>query len=167
MRIEEPAIRLKIRRLIEKTVNPSDLHDDFTQEAWLHLWQTEAKYPGRTLSWYYQSIRFHVQHLLQQGRSVDALKRRNIVHSIEDDKNAVVLHNLGVDHLCPLCHASARDFLLQLRNCLDEVAGQVLTLLADGHGIREIASRTGVSPAMVLKHRGKIATAARRLGIDR
>ena len=62
---------------------------------------------------------------------------------------------------------SARDLLNQLTARLDDRTQNILHMLVQGHGIREIAGRTGICPAMVIKHREKIIGAARRLGVQR
>lgn len=166
MHIDQPAVRNKIRHIVQHVVYASDLHDDFTQEACIYFWQTQAAYPGRTLSWYCQAIRFHLQHLLHRGRSVDSPKRRNLIFSIESSAGTELLHPLAVDEMCPHRHVSVGDLLRELCSRLDQVGRQVLLLLVDGHGVREVASLTGISPAMVIKHRGRIAEVARRLEID-
>src|SRR5947208_2178860 len=64
------------------------LRDDLMQEALVHLWLMETRRPGQTPSWYLQSCKFHLQHYLAAGRSIDSAKRREgrvvFVHEAED-----------------------------------------------------------------------------------
>lgn len=164
MHIETPEVRAKIRRLVEITAYAREQHDDLTQEALIHLWRTECDFPSRSLSWYSQAIRFHVLHFLDRGRSVDALKRRHLVRSFDDTAGVNPLHHMASDMPTPFEHASARDLLHQLATRLDEGARHILHLLVQGHGVREVAAKVGLSHVAVLKHRGRIAREARRLG---
>ena len=49
--------------------------DDLLQESLVHLWKVRCDNPGRTKSWYLQNCRFHVQHWLAAGCSLDSPKR--------------------------------------------------------------------------------------------
>src|SRR5689334_11740759 len=54
--------------------NPA-LQEDLIQESLVHLWKVEREKPGQSKSWYLQSCRFHLQHWLASGRSLDSPKR--------------------------------------------------------------------------------------------
>jgi hypothetical protein len=60
----------------------------------------ESEEPGRTRSRYLQNCRFHVQHWLATGRSVDSLKRTNgdnrvTIDSVSDDLPVEGYHTNG------------------------------------------------------------------------
>src|SRR5438874_13527896 len=64
-----------LRRITENLASDLTEREDLLQEALLHLWVTELRQPGQSVSWYLQSCRFHLQHYLARGRSVDSKKR--------------------------------------------------------------------------------------------
>src|SRR5437899_1659078 len=66
------------------TPNPA-LREDLLQEAMVHLWLTETRRPDQTRSWYLQSCRFHLQHYLNSGRSIDSGKRCRDQTPMTDD----------------------------------------------------------------------------------
>src|SRR5690348_2046524 len=74
---EERAIRQALIRMIQGTTGNAALRDDLLQEALVHLWLIQTQRPGQTRSWYLQSCKFHLQHYLASGRSVDSAKRRS------------------------------------------------------------------------------------------
>src|SRR2546427_11487706 len=46
-----------------------------SRQGMIHPWLAEVRWPGQQRSWYLQSCRFHMQHYLDSGRSIDSLKR--------------------------------------------------------------------------------------------
>src|SRR5690349_21572876 len=72
---EAPALRESLVQMIRRLTPNSSLREDLLQEAMIHLWRTETRRPGQTRSWYLQSCRFHLQHYLNCGRSIDSTKR--------------------------------------------------------------------------------------------
>src|SRR6266481_3615708 len=77
MLIDEGQTRDLLRQIIAGFTRDSQLQQDLFQECLLHLWKLERSRPGRTRSWYLQGCRFHLQHCLVSGRSLDSLKRAN------------------------------------------------------------------------------------------
>ena len=75
--LDPRSMKESLERLIHKTTTDSALYEDLLQEALVHLWLTERRRPGQTTSWYLQSCKFHLQHYLASGRSVDSTKRRS------------------------------------------------------------------------------------------
>jgi hypothetical protein len=71
MLIEEPGIRESLRQIVNRFTDRDDLRQDLMQECLVRLWKVESEKPGRTRSWYLQNCRFHVQHWLAAGRSLD------------------------------------------------------------------------------------------------
>ncbi len=152
--------------VIRLTSNPA-LRDDLMQEALVHLWQVQEQHPGQTKNWYLQNCRFHMLHFLALGRSVDSPKRRaSQVHPSENDENPDDWLDRFQGSDCVLQDVSARDILSSLSKLLSRREICVLQWLAEGLGAREIAKRLGISHPMVIKHRRKIATLAKKLALD-
>ncbi len=145
--------------MIEKiTPNPA-LREDLLQEASIHFWLTEARRPGQTKSWYLQSCKFHLQHYLASGRSVDSFKRRRgqleLASEAEEWRVFPEQADSGDSVLTVVC---TRELISLLSRRLLPLEKAVLECLADGLGPREIGRRLGISHTMVLRHRGKIAS---------
>src|SRR6266446_3938556 len=85
MLVEEAQARELLRQIVAGFTQDPHLQQDLMQECLLHLWQLEGKRPGRTRSWYLQGCRFHLQHCLVSGRSLDSLKRSGTVNRIVID----------------------------------------------------------------------------------
>lgn len=145
------------------------LHDDLMQEAKLHLWLTGHRRPGQTLSWYLQSCRFHLQHYLNSGRSIDSTKRwRNQAPLDESPNDDDEISNSPADsgNSVVTC-VSAREIIAVLKRRLSLPEQAVLDCLADGLGVREIGRKLELSHTMVMRHRHKIASLLTRLETPR
>jgi RNA polymerase sigma factor (sigma-70 family) len=167
MLIEDVAILEQLGRIVMRLTGNSTLREDLMQEALIHLWQVQEQNPGQTKNWYLQNCRFHLLHYLALGRSVDSPKRRaSQVHPADqnDDHSDWLDHFEGTNTV--LQDVSARDILASLSRCLSAREMSILQWLSDGLGTREIAKRLGISHPMVIKHRRKIATLARKLAIE-
>src|SRR6058998_773890 len=75
MLIEDATFCELLRRIVARFTADRVLQDDLMQECLIRIWRLEREEPGRTRSWYLQNCRFHVQHWLASGRSVDSPKR--------------------------------------------------------------------------------------------
>src|SRR2546426_7885742 len=75
MLIEDATFCELLRRIVIRFTADRVLQDDLMQECLIRIWRLESEEPGRTRSWYLQNCRFHVQHWLASGRSVDSPKR--------------------------------------------------------------------------------------------
>ncbi len=166
MLAEEPAIHLKTRKLVQQLSAAPDQHDDLVQDALLHLWQTETQNPGQTLSWYCQSCCFHVQHQVDRGCSIDSPKRRHLKCplGLESPEPLSEGEALATGNT-PLEYCSALDVVEQIASRLDGKTRATFRFILLGYGVREVATRVGLSPAAIVKHRLRIASAAARLGI--
>ncbi len=159
---EEKALREALFRLVQSITTNDALRDDLLQEALIHLWLTQARRPAQTRSWYLQSCKFHLQHYLASGRSVDSTKRSagqlqfapNAEEDFFDDSDAGNTVFTSV---------SARDIISLLSRHLLPQEKAVLLCLADGLGPREIGLRLQMSHTMVIKHRRRIAVLLTRL----
>jgi DNA-directed RNA polymerase specialized sigma24 family protein len=152
-------MRDSLERLIRKTTTDAGLYDDLLQEAMVHLWLTESRRPGQTPSWYLQSCKFHLQHYLSAGRSVDSTKRRSgqlqFAYDSEDEDGIPEQADGGNSVITSV---SARELMSLLSPHLSAQENAVLDCLADGLGVREIGRELNMSHTMVIKHRRKIAT---------
>src|SRR5882724_7407622 len=85
MYFEEPSIQDSLLHMIRRMTSNPTLRDDLLQEALIHFWLTESRRAGQTKSWYMQSSKFHLQHYLASGRSLDSNKRRFSQANVEPD----------------------------------------------------------------------------------
>jgi DNA-binding CsgD family transcriptional regulator len=138
------------------------------QECQIHLWRIESNEPGHTRSWYLQSCRFHLQHWLASGRSVDSLKRSNGDKRVGingvSETLPVEWQHTNDDELIEV--VSARDIVATLAPHLKPYERGVLRRLADGMPVRDIAKNLGLSYPIARKCRRRIAALAARLGIS-
>lgn len=74
--IEDAGVRRRLLTIVIRLERDSYSREDLMQEALLHVWLESARRPGQSLAWYMQSCRFHLQHLIASGRSIDSAKRR-------------------------------------------------------------------------------------------
>ena len=145
------------------TQNPV-LRQDLLQEALVHGWLMQSRRPNQTKSWYLQSCKFHLQHYLSSGRSVDSNKRahgRTAFEGIpEEEEDVSALHDPTPS---PLNLVSAQDLVSVLSTHLSSPENAVLRCLAEGLGPREIGRKLEMSHTMALKHRSRIASVFRKL----
>jgi DNA-directed RNA polymerase specialized sigma24 family protein len=154
----------KLRRIAETMSSDLSEHEDLVQESLLHLWLTEIRRPGQTTSWYLQSCRFHLQHYLARGRSVDS-RKRGISRTNLFESNEPLRPELD---LTPGCHdASAETYLNDdirvLSARLTPVEKKMLDYLMDGLTLRDTALKLGISFPTALKRRRRIAALFKRL----
>jgi len=161
---EDPSLRESLAHMIRRLTPNVALREDLLQEAMIHLWLTETRRPGQTRSWYLQSCRFHLQHYLNCGRSIDSAKRwrdqlpLNERWDEEENSNEEVDSGNSV-----LTSVSAREILALLAPHLSSLEQTVLDCLADGLSAREIGRKLKLSHTMVIRHRRKIASLLTRL----
>jgi len=149
-----------IRRMTPNTA----LREDLLQEATVHLWLTETRRPGQTRSWYLQSCRFHLQHYLNCGRSIDSAKRwRDQLPLDEYSNNAENSNEQSDSGNSVFTCVSAREIMSLLRPYLSTQEQAVLICLAEGLGAREIGRKLKLSHTMAIRHRRKIADLFKRL----
>ena len=166
MLVEEDKTRRLLQQIVVGFTRHSHLQQDLMQECLLHLWKLEGEIPRRTRSWYLQGCRFHLQHCLSSGRSVDSLKRAHSGNPIdigEDEENSGLTEHHTNGELFEA--VSFADVLSTLERKLGPRERQVLSGLADGMAPQEIASKFGMSYPTVLKYRRKLAEQIIRLGI--
>ena len=154
------ALTRMIRRL---TPNPA-LREDLLQEAMVHLWRTQTRRPDQTRSWYLQSCRFHLQHYLNSGRSIDSGKRwRHQMPMTDHSEDEEAGAEPGDSGNSVVNSVSVREIMSLLSLELTRQEQAVLDCLADGLGLREIGRKLKLSHTMVIRHRRKIAAVLTRL----
>ena len=140
------------------------LRQDLLQEAMVHLWLTETRRPGQTLSWYLQSCRFHLHHYLNSGRSIDSAKRWRDQLPLNDNPSGnECATERGDAGNSVLTNVSAREIMSLLAPLLSRQEQAVLDCLAEGLGPREIGRKLKLSHTMVIRHRHKIASLVAKL----
>src|SRR5258708_6685801 len=85
--MEDDRIIQSLRAIASRFSMDPTSRQDMLQECMVCLWLGESKNPGRTVSWYLQRCRFHVQHWLVLGRSLDSPKRASAANRITIDGN--------------------------------------------------------------------------------
>ena len=167
MLIEDAEIRVLLRRIVTGFAADAVLQADLIQESLFHLWKIEREKPGQTRSWYLQSCRFHVQHWLASGRSLDSPKRANgnkqIVIDGVGEVPALDEYHTDGEFFESVCF---QDVVSTLAHHLKPCERVVLGGLSEGMRLGEIASKSGLSRPTVLKYRRKIASLIRKLGIS-
>src|SRR5438876_1514148 len=167
MLIEDAKICHTLRRIITRMTADQALQDDLMQECLIRLWQLESKEPGRTKSWYLQNCRFHLQHWLASGRSLDSRKRANGDKRITLDGDNDTLPAEGYHTNGELLDVvSAHDIVSALAGRLKPQESAVLGGLADGLVLHDIAVKHNLSYPTALKYRRKIAALTIKLGIS-
>jgi DNA-directed RNA polymerase specialized sigma24 family protein len=164
MYFEEPSIQDSLIHMIRRMTSNPTLRDDLLQEALIHFWLTESRRPGQTKSWYLQCCKFHLQHYLASGRSLDSNKRRAGQASVDSwaDDQDDLFEQLDSGHSV-VTLVSTREIISLLSQQLLPHEKAVLNCLADGLGPREIGRRLNISHTMAIKHRCKIAQLLTRL----
>jgi DNA-directed RNA polymerase specialized sigma24 family protein len=165
--MDDAGVRRVLHGIVNRMVSDGAAHEDLMQEALIHLFLLEQRRPQQTQSWYLQSCRFSLQNLCASGRSVDSMKRRHgRLDWPEDDGPSDWVHSRAEHKDEVLSQVSANDIVSLLSKRLSPREQLILTYLAEGLGVREIAVILKVSHPAVIKHRRKIAALALKLGIQ-
>jgi DNA-directed RNA polymerase specialized sigma24 family protein len=162
--LEDNEVVASLERIVNRlTIDPNS-RQDLLQECLLCLWRAENQTPGHTVSWYLQGCRFHVQHWLAMGRSLDSPKRagagRRITIAGDEEEAALADHHDNGELIDRVC---VRDLIVALAKKLKPTERSVLDGLAAGLTLQEVASATRLSYPTVLKYRRKIAALAVKL----
>lgn len=169
MSVEDLKTVARLEKLVSRLTSNATLREDLMQEALVHLWLIQQQLPGQTESWYLQNCRYHLQHYLASGRSVDSFKRSGgRVHpSANGEDHDTLLDIFDNEETCEavLADVSARDIITAMSKWLPEIERTMLRYLAEGLGTCDIAKRLNISHPMVIKHRRKIAALATKLAI--
>ena len=165
MLLEDAGTCESLRRIVIGLTADTTLHEDLMQEGLIRLWILPSEKPGRTHSWYLQNCRFHLQHWLQRGRSVDSYKRGGITTRVTIDTGDELPAG-SYDTNGELFEVvSSRDIVRTLTCHLRPIEAGVLAALDEGWRLREVAAELSLSYPTALKYRRKIAALTVRLGI--
>jgi DNA-directed RNA polymerase specialized sigma24 family protein len=155
-----------VRGIAARVTLNSVSQEDLVQECLIHLWKLEKEQPDQTVSWYLTSCRFHLQHCLASGRSVDSPKRAGAAHRITidalDDDRLVSTDDSGGE-VCD--ELSAQDVVSTLARHLKPRERIVLLGLSRGLMLREVAAKFKLSYPTALKYRRRIASLTLKLGL--
>jgi DNA-directed RNA polymerase specialized sigma24 family protein len=164
MYVDEPSMVNSLKGLVTRLTWNRSLQQDLLQEAMIHVWLIETRRPGQTTSWYLQSCKFHLQHYLGSGRSVDSAKRRGRRVELESPIEMDETEEIGFWEAEDLVFSevSARDLVGLLTQHLSGEERAVLNCLTEGLGPREIGRRLQISHTQAIRHRCKIAEVLRR-----
>src|ERR1043166_2210698 len=146
MLFEDPNMFRSLQKIVGGFTSDTALQQDLLQECLLRLWKIEHNERGRTMSWYLQNCRFHIQHFLASGKSLDSLKRANGEKRISIHRADAEDVLEGYDTNGEVFDAiSFQDTINTLASRLKPAERAILRDLADGFMLREIASRVGLS----------------------
>ena len=160
-------LRESLVQMIRRLTPNATLREDLLQEAMIHLWRTELRRPGQTRSWYLQSCRFHLQHYLNCGRSIDSTKRsRDQLPFTEHSEHVPDPAEQADSGNSIFTCVNAREILSLLAPHLSPQEKEVLVCLAEGLGAREIGRKLNLSHTMAIRHRRKIAMLLKRLELQ-
>jgi RNA polymerase sigma factor (sigma-70 family) len=166
MQIDQTEIHLQLSHIVRSVTRDHELFEDLLQEAYLHLWLKLLQTPGQTQSWYLQSCRFQLLHLLNAGSSMDAVKRRHARCEVEDEQDALEQEILRAGIADPVFEqVSEKDALDQLMMRLTPIQQQILNFLHMGFGLRETARVMEISHQAVGNHRRNIADIAAEIDL--
>jgi DNA-directed RNA polymerase specialized sigma24 family protein len=165
--VEDTQVRALLSQIVAGFTQDPQLQQDLVQECLVHLWKLEVNKPGHKRSWYLQGCRFHLQHYLSSGRSVDSLKRagggNRITIDGDDEEPALHDHHTNGEVLDAVCF---QDVVSTLKGKIRPREWQVLKGLANGMVAKEIASEFGISRPTVLKYRRRLAALIAQLRIS-
>jgi RNA polymerase sigma factor (sigma-70 family) len=167
MRVEDLSTTERLWSIVSRLSSNSAIREDLMQEALIHLWQVQEQRPGQTDAWYLQNCRYHLQHYLSAGRSVDSHKRSSSkvdLSEFDGDPSGLVENASAADLVRE--QVNARDIISALSKRISPREQLILKYLAEGLGTREIARRLKLSHPMIIRHRRKIAALAARLALS-
>jgi DNA-binding CsgD family transcriptional regulator len=164
MLFEDTEVRETLRGVVGRFASDPQLREELFEECLVHLWLKESEKPGRTISWYLQSCRYHLHHWFHLGRSVDSPKRSSAGKRlpIEDTEDSSLLFAFHTDGQLPGT-VSFNDLISTTTPYLTERERRVLLGLANGLPLRAIAARSKMSYPTALKCRRRIAEVMKRL----
>jgi DNA-directed RNA polymerase specialized sigma24 family protein len=168
MLTEQLTTRELLSKLVGRMTTDYALRDDLMQEALIHFWLIEHQRPGQKPSYYLQSCRFHLQHFMAAGRSIDSAKRRAgqvPLHTDEGDDELVTVDPQSEADQTLVGHVCAQEIIDLLSPLLKPREQQILGCLAEGLGPRDIARRLNVSHPAAIKSRRKIAALLTKYGV--
>ena len=167
MLTDEPAVHKALLRMVITLEENFHTREDLLQEALAYFWLMERQRPGRRLNWYLQGVKFHLQHLMTSGRSLDSPKRRGAQAAFSDNRDGwdEWRDSLELDEgIMSTVHA--HDIFCVLVDRLEPIDQDILRAMLEGLRISEIAHALHRPRGFVERHRLRIAKLAVKLGIS-
>src|SRR5262249_33919159 len=156
--VEDPAVQRVLLRIVVKIERNPSVREELMQEGLVHIWLQVGRNPGHSRSWYLQSCKYHLQHYLGYGRSVDSPKRASarmtVGHELEDADERIEPAERDGD---VVSEVSAREMIALLCHRLEGRRRDIFGWLVEGFGPAEIAKKMKISRPAVVRHRHKIA----------
>jgi DNA-binding CsgD family transcriptional regulator len=167
MLFEDAGVRDNLRRVVARFTSDPYSREEMLEECLVHIWLVETEKPGRTVSWYLQSCRFHLHHCLQLGRSVDSPKRSGAATRVPIDGMDATGQDLASQTEANLFGTvSCNDLIAAAARYLTPREKLVLKGLANGLPLRAIATSLDLSYPTALKCRRRIAAVITRLDFE-
>ena len=167
MLTDEPAVRKALLRMVITLEENFHAREDLLQEALVYFCSRERQFPGQRLSWYLQSVRFYLQHLMTSGRSLDSPKRRGAQAAFSDNRDGwdEWRDSLELDEgIMSTVHA--HDIFCVLVDRLEPIDQVILRAMLEGLCISKIAQALHRPRGFVERHRLRIVERAVTLGIN-
>ena len=167
MLFEDKCFRRRLQRMIGTLSCNPESKEDVLQESFILLQHLEQSKPRQSASWYLQACKFRALHILSRGRSIDSPKRASRQVPLPDDPDLQdeILNPLADRNGLFFSAVSANDIETLLGARLSRSDRRILELLRDGHSLRQVGTKLGISHPTVLQHRKKIARYARQIGL--
>lgn len=166
---EDHRVVKQLRRVAAKLTGDLHLQKDLMQEMFIHLVRMETELPGNTSSWYIKCCQFHARNYLRRGRSVDSIKRANILVPLglsDDGDDSFYMCADAPDPIDLHSELITRDIVDLMIPRLTDMQQRILFLLMHDFGVREIARELRVSHPAVIHNRKKVARIASFLLAD-
>ena len=167
MIFEDERFYRRLQNMIGALPCSEECKEDILQEAFLHLRELERRNPRQTPSWYLQACKFHAQHLLASGRSIDSPKRagKRVILPDDAELSDEILNPFQTRNGLFFSAVSAKDIEQVLGTRLSRTERRVLNFLQEGRSLRDIGTKLGISHPTVLLYRRRIARLALQLGL--
>src|ERR1043166_2143949 len=167
---EQRVVEKKLREVASRITADIDLQKDLVQEMLVHLLMVQQDHPGQSTSWYIKSCEFHGRNFLRLGRSIDSYKRakgRVLGNHSFDTGDGEFFHEQffhrvdSVESMSEQGGLMGDDIYQLIAPRLSDRQRTIITLLMQGHGVREVARQLGITHPAVIKHRKRVARIAR------
>lgn len=167
---ESRIIEKGLRDVALRITSDMEMQKDLVQEMLLHLLQVQREQPGQTFRWYVKSCEFHARNYLRLGKSVDSYKRaggRISFSQTEAGDGEGFCHEQFFYRVDTMESTDdSKDFLRDeifslIAPRLSERQRQIMQMLIQGCGVREVGRQLGITHPAVIKHRRKIARIAK------
>ena len=133
--------------------------DDLFQEMSLHLWDRYQKgeIAGKNDSYLIQSCKFHILNYLRKNKSGVLLV--SIDELMSEDGTTTLKDTIPDAKAQPVSSTVSNEMQVEAieDSGVSDKEKTIMTLLSEGHTVREIGKKLGISHVMVIKYKKKIA----------